>query len=147
MFEDKITECMYIIGMSEDAFLSLLRDETYLSDHKIFCISRFINKINPNIFLTKKIGNLSIKCKCFEIAIIYSINTKNKCNIVVDFDKFDLIVEYEDIKLIIDQNLLDYRGEKNDLINLRQEVLNEILIRYFAKILMAIYLELRWYLL
>lgn len=146
MFEEKITEYMHIIGMSEDAFLSILRDETYLSDHKIFCISRFINNINPNIFLTKKIGELSIKCRRFDIAIIYSINTKNKCNVIVDFSNFDLVVEYGDMKLTIDQNLLDYRGVKNDLINLRQEVLNEILIRYFAKVLMAIYLELRWYL-
>jgi len=146
MFENRLIEAMNNIGMSEDAFQSLLRDEPYLSDNKLFVISRLFNTINPNIFLSKKVGNLFVRCRRFDIAIIYTINTTNPCNVIVDFNKLDLQVEYKDKNLIINSNLLDYKGEKNKLIDLRQEVLNEILIRYFSKALFALYKELGWYL-
>ena len=145
MFEEKLHMALSSYGMSEKAFLSLLRDEDFISDNKIFVISRMINQFNPNIILTKKIGNTTILCRRYDIAIEYTIKTTNPCNIIVDFHSLSLEVEYKERKLIIDSNLMDYQGEKDRLIDLRQYTLNEIMIRYFSKILYALYNELRWY--
>lgn len=146
-FEDKLEMALTSYGMSEQAFLSLLRDETYLSDVKIFVISRLIAKTTPNVILSKKIGFTSVRCRRYDVAIEYIINTTNKCAINVNLTEYTLTVKYKDMDdIIIDQNLFDYKGERSKLLDLRQEVLNEILTRYFAKILIAIYKELRWYL-
>ena len=147
MFESKLNRAMYSRGLTENGFDSLLRDEPFLSDNKIFTISRFINNSNIPIFLTKKVGDLDVICRRFEIAVTYTVKTSNPCTVVIDFKDLTLSVEYKDCVLIIDQNLSMYQGEHDKLKDLRQLVLNEILIRYFAKILYAIYTELRWYLL
>lgn len=145
MFEEKLNWVMRTKGLDADNFNSLLRDEEFLSDNKLFAISRFINAYKPPIFLTKKIGKLDIICRRFDIAVTYTITTKEPCRVVVDFHTLDLEVEYSDCKLIIDQNLSDYRGEHTIVNDLRQTFLNEILIRYFTKILYSMYKELRWF--
>lgn len=145
MFEDKLDWAMCSRGLNVEAFESLLRDEEYLSDNKFFSISRFINTIKPQVFLTKRIGDLDIICRRFDVAVTYTIKTTNECRIDVDFSDLSLKVKYVDCELIIDQNLLDYRGEHNKLFDLRQIFLNEIMIRYFAKILFLIYRQLRWF--
>lgn len=147
MFEDKLEMALTSYGMTEQAFLSLLRDEPYLSDVKIFTISRLISKNNPNVILSKKVGYLSINCRRYDIAIDFIIGTSNKCIVSVDLVNYTLKVKYKDLPdIIIDKNMFDYKGEHTTLIDLRQEALNEVLTRYFAKILIAIYKELRWYL-
>ena len=145
MFEDKLDWAMCSRGLTIEAFESLLRDEEYLSDNKLFAISRFINRNNPQVFLTKKVGGLEIICRRFDIAVTYTVKTTNECRIDVDFNDLSLKVKYVDCELIIDHNLMDYRGEHNKLYDYRQAILNEIMIRYFAKILFAIYRELRWF--
>ena len=147
MFEDKLDMALNSYGMTEEVYLSLLRDEPFLSDNKIFAISRLINKTNPNVILTKNIGKLVIVCKRFDIAIDYVIKSSNPCTVAVDFINFGLDVKYKDLerKLVIDQNLMDYQGEHSKLIDLRQLALNEIMIRYFSKILITIHNELGWY--
>lgn len=147
MFEDKLEMALTSYGMTEQAFLSLLRDEPYLSDVKIFTISRLISKNNPNVILSKKVGYLNINCRRYDIAIDFIIGTSNKCIVSVDLVNYTLKVKYKDLPdIIIDKNMFDYKGEHTTLIDLRQEALNEVLTRYFAKILIAIYKELRWYL-
>lgn len=146
MFEEKLDWAMRSRGMDIQSFDSLLRDEPYLSDHKIFVISHFINDFKPHIFLTKKIGHANIICRRFDIAVTYTIMTSNPCRISVDFNNLTLEVKYTDRTLIIDQNLSDYRGEHDKLIDMRQIFLNEILIRYFSRVLYAMYRELRWFL-
>ena len=147
MFSDNLQLALTSYGMSEQAFISLLRDEIYLSKEKIFAVSKLILSFQPNIILTKIIGNLSIKCRRNKSYIDYIVNTTNKCVVSVDLTKSTLIIKYKDTDdILIENNLLDFEEEHNDIINLRQEALNEILTRYFAKILIAIYKELRWYL-
>ena len=147
MFSDNLQLALTSYGMSEQAFISLLRDEIYLSKEKIFAVSKLILSFQPNIILTKIIGNLSIKCRRNKSSIDYIVNTTNKCVVSVDLTKSTLIIKYKDTDdILIESNLLYFEEEHNDIINLRQEALNEILTRYFAKILIAIYKELRWYL-
>jgi hypothetical protein len=145
MFEDKLNWAMTTRGLDEEAFDSLLRDEPYLSDNKIFAISRFINKHDLPIFLSRKIGSLNIICRKFDKAITYTIKTSNPCCIDVDFKNLTLIVTYQDEKISIYRNLSEYNGNHSKLMDIRQAILNEILIRYFAKILNAMYKELGWF--
>ena len=145
MFEDKLEWALCTRGLTVDAFLSLLRDEPYLSDNKIFAISRFINNSKVPVFLTKKIGDIEIVCRRFEVAVTYTIKSTNQCRIDVDFNTLGLEVKYTDRTLIIDQNLMDYRGEHNLLFDLRQEILNEMMSRYFSRVLYAMYRELGWF--
>lgn len=145
MFRDKINWAMRSRGFDVEAFDSLMREEPFISDNVIFDASRFINSFYLPIFLTKKIGDMEIRCRRFDIAVVYNIRTSTPCNVIVDFNDLSLTVEYGDVRLTIDQNLSDYRGEHTKLYDLRQTFLNEILIRYFSIILYAMYRELRWY--
>lgn len=145
-FEEMLERAFTNIGMSEKAFESMLRDEEYLSDNKIFVISRLIDRVNPNRFINKKIGHIYVKCKMYGVAIEYVVESSNPCKICVDFDKFTLLIKYSDYTLTIDENLIDYKEERSKLLDLREEVLNEILVRYFSKVLHVLYRELRWYL-
>ena len=145
MFEDKLEWALCTRGLTVEAFLSLLRDEPYLSDNKIFAISRFINNSKIPVFLTKKIGNIEIVCRRFEVAVTYTIKSTNPCRIDVDFNTLGLEVKYTDRTLIIDQNPMEYRGEHNLLFDLRQEILNEMMTRYFSRVLYAMYRELGWF--
>ena len=128
MFEDKLEWALCTRGLTVEAFLSLLRDEPYLSDNKIFAIS-----------------SIEIVCRRFEVAVTYTIKSTNPCRIDVDFNTLGLEVKYTDRTLIIDQNLMEYRGEHNLLFDLRQEILNEMMTRYFSRVLYAMYRELGWF--
>ena len=145
MFDETLERAMCMKGLNENAFLSLLRDEDYLSDNKFFAISRFILQHPCHIFYSRKVGDMMIACHRFEGMVTYVVRTSNPCTIRVDLSSFDFVVEYCDRKLVIDANLTDYQGEHDLLNDLRQQFLSEIMTRYFSKVLASIYHELRWF--
>lgn len=135
-------------GIVESDFYKLLSSHT-ITDEEIFVISRFIvDNQNLNIFFSKSIGDMEIRLRFFDIELDYDILDKNKstlATIMVNFNDESLYVVYKDIKVEIRLDLVDYKGsdKKNTVLYMRMQVLNEILTRYYSKLLYAIYLERR----
>lgn len=157
-FRDTLDNIMRCSGIKEDDFILLLRSQKILTDEMIFAISRFIdNEKNSDIFFTKIIGNIEIRIRFFDITVDYLFyNKENKLlaamcvnlvdpfTLIIDFP--NIITEFQDVKerYTIGNDLLDFEKEKqNDLSILRMQVLNEVLTRYYAKILYSLYLQLR----
>ena len=121
-----------------------------LTDEEIFTISHFINSNqNTNVFFSKYIGDMEIKLKIFDIEIDYIIFSKDKntmASMSVNFVNESLIVEFSDVKLDIGLDLMDYKDcNPKNVLYMRMHVLNEILTRYYTKLLYSIYLERRRY--
>ena len=135
-------------GIVESDFYKLLSSHT-ITDEEIFVISRFIvDNQNLNIFFSKSIGDMEIRLRFFDIELDYDVLDNNKstlATIMVNFHDESLYVVYKDVKVEIRLDLVDYKGsdKKNTVLYMRMQVLNEILTRYYSKLLYAIYLERR----
>ena len=134
-------------GICEDDIYKLLSSHI-LTDEEIFEISRFIDSNqNTNVFFSRYIGDIEVKLKLFDIEIDYMILSKDKkiiASMGVNFFNESLIVEFSDIKLDIGLDLMDYKNKNTkNVLYMRMHVLNEILTRYYTKLLYSIYLERR----
>lgn len=145
---DQIMECS---GITENDFVILLSNgHKILTDEIIFAISRYIDSIKGiNIFFTRTIGTTEIRTRFFDIAIDYQFYNSDKklsSAVMLNLSTLTLIVEFPLIeeKYTIGNDLLDFEQEKkNKLSILRMQVLNDLLTRYYSKILYAIYLQKR----
>ena len=148
MFYQLLNHIFESRGIVESDFYKLLSSHT-ITDEEIFVISRFIvDNQNLNIFFSKSIGDMEIRLRFFDIELDYDILNKNKstlATIMVNFHDESLYVVYKDVKVEIRLDLVDYKGsdKKNTVLYMRMQVLNEILTRYYSKLLYAIYLERR----
>lgn len=145
-FYDQLNRIMNCKGISEEDLLMFLKDQTILTDTMIFTISRYLDNIKGiNIFFTKMIGSIEVRTRFFDIAMDYLIYNKDKkiCSSVsLNFSTLTLIVEFPLIgeKYIIGNDLLDFdKSQMNKLSILRMQVLNDLLTRYYSKILYSIY--------
>ena len=147
MFRNTLYKLMSSKGICEDDIYKLLSSHI-LTDEEIFEISRFIDSNqNTNVFFSRYIGDIEIKLKLFDIEIDYMILSKDKkiiASMGVNFFDESLIVEFSDIKLDIGLDLMDYKNKNTkNVLYMRMHVLNEILTRYYTKLLYSIYLERR----
>ena len=148
MFRDVLYRIMDSKGITESDFYKLLSYHC-ITDEEIFVISHLINNNrNANIFFTKIIGDIEVRVRLFEIEVVYDIvksNTgKTLTTMSVSFDKETLFVEYSDCRLEIGLDLFDYpEMDKTNVLFMRMQLLNEILTRYYSRMLYSIYLERR----
>ena len=124
----------------------ILREDTILTDEKIFVLSRFINDTRTKVLLSRQIGEIMVSLRMFDdLANIYEIRNKKGrklCSIDVDFDKKTLYVTYpyDEQRLEVFNHLMDY-NRHSTMNDHRMRVLNEIMIRYFRDVIYAMYLE------
>lgn len=150
MYGDLFYDLMKQPDLTEKDVEELVRiEDNILTDEQIFVISEYLNRCKSvKIFFTKQIGDSTVSARFFDIVICYDfkINTgETRSTIEIDFQNKTLYVYYSDgTKLEIFKNLLDYsEDKKNLLIDLRMRVVNEMMIRYYVKLLYAIYCERR----
>ena len=150
MNRDLLERTMSCRGITQDDFDKLLREGTPLTDITIFTISRFLNEIKGiNVFFTKKIGEMTVKVRFIDIAVDYQFyNSKNElmAAVCVNLDLLTLFVEFPELKqkLNIGDDLMKFGKLANGKVwNLRMQVLNEALTRYYAKLLYNVYIELQ----
>ena len=150
MFKEDLRMAMYCRGMSEEAFTSMMRDKEGLSTDRMVQICKFIAFTKPEIFTTKKIGQMKVTMhrKFDETSLI--IHTSNPCKIVINTlynGPVRVSVKYVDCLIGCYERLTIYQSseELEPLNKLRQEMLEEILIRYFGKLLFGTYIGLGWY--
>lgn len=147
-FYDMIQNIFNAKGITEYDCYKLFSSHT-LTDEEIFTMSRTImNSQGMNIFFTKMIGDTEIRIRIFDdIELDYEFYSKDKkvlANIAVNFKDLSLFVSYSDTKIDIRLDLMDYTGNnKKNVLYMRMQVLNELLTRYYSKLLYAIYLERR----
>ena len=147
MFRNLLDQILNSKGIDERDIYQLLSSHV-LTDEEIFAISRVIfENQNLNIFFSRNIGGTEVRVKIFDIEIdydLYSIDKRRLASVQVNFKDLTLFVCYDDIKVDLKLDLLDYSGNQNkNVLYLRMQVLNEILTRYYSKILYAIYNEKR----
>lgn len=135
-------------GIAESDFYKLL-GEHCLTDEEIFAISYYLNdNKNQNIFFTKIIGDLEVRVRFFEIEVVYDIirscDNKRLSSMSVNFYNESLFIEFSDTKLEIGMDLFDYPNKKKEsVLYARMQLLNELLTRYYSRILYSIYRERR----
>ena len=147
MFRNLLDQILNSKGIDERDIYQLLSSHV-LTDEEIFAISRVIfENQNLNIFFSRNIGGTEVRVKIFDIEIdyeLYSVDKRRLASVQVNFKDLTLFVCYNDIKVDLKLDLLDYSGNQNkNVLYLRMQVLNEILTRYYSKILYAIYNEKR----
>lgn len=149
-FMKLIDQIMSCTGITEEDFKILLSDHRILTDEAIFGITRYIDSIKGiNIFFTRSIGDIEIRARFFDIAIDYVMyNSKKQVSAVVavNLSTLTLLVEFPLLKekYTIDRDLLDFEdNKKNNMSLLRMQVLNDVLTRYYSKILYSIYIQKR----
>lgn len=145
-FCDQLNRIMNCSGINEEDFLIFLKDRNILTDEMIFTISRYLDNVKGiNIFFSKTIGTTEVRIRFFDIAIDYLIYNSNKqlcTSVSLNLSTLTLFVEFPllDEKYTIGNDLLDFEeSKKNKLSILRMQVLNELLTRYYSKILYSIY--------
>lgn len=135
-------------GITQIDLYKLFSDHC-ITDEEIFTVSHYLNdNKNRNIFFTKIIGILEVRVRFFEIEVVYDIirsrDNKRIASISVNFDNESLFVEFPDIKLEIGLDLYDYPNRnKETVLYARMQLLNELLTRYYSRILYSIYQERR----
>lgn len=149
-FMNLIDQMMNCTGITEDDFRILLSGNRILTDEIIFAVTRYIDSIKGiNVFFARAIGNIEVTARFFDIAVdyvIYDSNKKVTAAVAVNLNTLTLIVEFPMIKekYTIANDLLDFdEDKKNNLSILRMQVLNDVLTRYYTKILHSIYIQKR----
>ena len=148
MFGNILFHMMNCIGIEERDIEYLLRSKDIMTDEQIFVISDFLNKQKMvNIFFTKKIGDISISVYFFDIAVYYEFKKADGTKLAtidINFQKKTFYITYGDDRVEVYNDLLDYeKGKKSNLMDLRMRAMNELLIRYYKKIIYTIYIEIR----
>lgn len=146
-FRDLLNQIMDCRGITEKDFEKILREHRILTDEMIFAITRFISRVRAlDIFFTKMSYTTEARIRFFGdefIDYVFLNKDKKVCAVVsLDLRQNSLFVEYPILKqrLCIGKDLLDYDKDKKDkVMDFRMELLNEQLIRYFIKLLPAIY--------
>lgn len=146
---ERIFDCR---GITEADFYKLLSDNTVLTDIAIFSISRMIGsprtaciQVPKNIMFTKYIGETEIRPRVFGPIMDYLfLNQKGEAiaDIELNFNSLSLHVSFPrlQMKFPIRNDLLDFDSDlKDKVMVLRMQVLNEILTRYYSKLLYCIY--------
>lgn len=149
-FMKTIDQMMNCRGITEDDFRVLLSSHHILTDEAIFAITRYIDSIKGiNVFFSRTIGSLEVSARFFDIAVdyvVYDSNKKVTAATAVNLNTLTLIVEFPAIneKYVIANDLLDFEEDKkNKLSLLRMQVLNDVLTRYYTRILYSIYVQKR----
>lgn len=153
-FYDFLDRLMHCSGISEKDFAKALKessDHGILTDEEIFAVSRYINNLRSvNIFFTRKIGEVEIRPRFFDIAVDWQFVAKDKtvrATLCLNLNTYSFFIEIPNLnrKMTIDTHLLDIK-EKDQLdqhTRVTMLVLNDLLTLYYSRILYAIYLELR----
>ena len=150
MFRDFLFKILDSRGVTEDDIYRALSSHT-ITDEEIFTISRLLNGYHEmNIPYARSIGSVEIRVKLFEIEVDYIFYNSEKlpvATITVNFMDESLFVIYKDIKVEIGLDLLDFKENRNKktVLYARMQVLNELLTRYYSKVLYDIYVERRRY--
>lgn len=149
-FMKLIDQIMNCSGITEEDFKIFLSDHHILTDEAIFGITRYIDSIKGiNIFFSRYIGDIEVRARFFDIAIDYVMyNSKKQVSAVVavNLSTLTLLVEFPLLKekYTIDRDLLDFEADKKNSVSLlRMQVLNDVLTRYYSKILYSIYIQKR----
>ena len=149
-FMKLIDQMMNCSGITEDDFRILLSSNHILTDEMIFAVTRYIESIKGiNVFFSRTIGNIEVTARFFDIAVdyvIYDSNRRVTAAVAVNLNTLTLFVEFPVIKekYTIDHDLLDFEDDKkNKLSLLRMQVLNDVLTRYYTRILHSIYMQKR----
>lgn len=150
MFKEDLKMAMYCRGMSEEAFTSMMRDKEGLSSDRMVQICKFMQLAKPDIFTTKKVGDMKVTMHHTFDETSLIVHTSNPCKIVINTlynGPIRVTVRYVDCFLECTNSLMEYKStvELEPLNEMRQTMLEEILIRYFGKLLFGAYIGLRWY--
>jgi len=141
---------MQAIGIEERDIEDLIRSnksDEVLTDDELFAISDLFHRNRfMNIFFSRKIGDMTVNFKFVNNEVVYTITSgkgKMCANVYVCTEFHYIIIEYPDIKVDVINNLYGYSSKSTMFMNLRMQFLDEILVRYFKKVIYAIYLELK----
>lgn len=145
-------QMMDTIGITEHDIYKMLQDSTVrgvLTDETIYSVAKYIDSVKGiNIFLTKTIGDIEVRPKWFDNSVDFQMILKDgtvSAAVCLQLTQpYMFYIEFPVLKkkIIINLDLLDHNGDRDNTMELRIRVLNEVLTRYYSKTLYAIYKEI-----
>lgn len=153
-FED-LQRIMYTGGIQEKDFIKILLDNAsgrgVMTDVTLFAVIRFLATVRGiNIFFSSRIGDFEVKPMWFsdEVTLTFTNTKTNSIDCTINMElagEYRCVISFKQIgvSVVIDQDLLDYSGKKDTTMDLRMRILNEMVTRYYSRLLYRVYKELQ----